>query len=163
MRIEEPEEHFHDKPGVIAPPPLIYGGVLALTLLLDWLMGDPSLGLGYDWRMMIALLFIIAGFFLIAVAAVSFRKAKTNIEPSKPAMALVTTGVYAFSRNPIYVGMALGYIGLSFLADSVLSLVTLPLAIAIMHYGVIKREEHYLEVKFGQAYRDYRDRVRRWI
>lgn len=163
MRIEEPEEHFHDSPGVIAPPPLIFGGILALALLLDWLLGDPSLGLGYDWRMMIALLFIIAGFFLIAVAAVRFRKEKTNIEPWKPATALVTTGVYAFSRNPIYVGMVLGYVGLSFLADSVLSLLALPLVIVVMHYGVIKREEHYLEVKFGQAYRDYRSRVRRWI
>lgn len=163
MRIEEPEEHFHDHPGVIAPPPLIFGGILVLTMLLDWFFGDPSLGLGYDWRMMIALLFIIAGFTLIAVSAVSFRREKTNIEPWKPATALVTTGLYAFSRNPVYVGMALGYIGLSFLADSVLSLIALPVVIAIMHYGVIIREEHYLEVKFGQHYRDYRNRVRRWI
>lgn len=163
MRIEEPDEHLHDHPEVIAPPPLIFGGVLVLTLLLDWLFGDPSLGLGYDWRMMIALTFIIVGFFLIAVAAVSFRKVKTNIEPWKPTTALVTTGFYTFSRNPIYLGMVLGYVGLSFLADSVLSLVALPLVIAIIRYGVIKGEEHYLEVKFGQVYRDYRKRVRRWV
>lgn len=163
MRIEEPDENLHDHPEVVAPPPLIYGGILVLTLLLDWLAGDPSLGLGYDWRMMIALIFIIAGFFLIAVAAVSFRKVKTNIEPWKPATVLVTTGIYALFRNPIYLGMVLGYIGLSFLADSVLSLVALPLVIAVIHYGVIRREEHYLEVKFGQVYRDYRNRVRRWV
>jgi protein-S-isoprenylcysteine O-methyltransferase Ste14 len=163
MRIDEPDDHLHDHPGVIAPPPLIFGGALALTLLLDWLLGDPSLGLGYDWRMMIALVFIIAGFFLIAVAAVSFRNAKTHLEPWKPTTALVTTGIFAWSRNPIYVGMVLGYTGLSFLADSVLSIAALPLVIAVIHYGVIRREEHYLDVKFGQHYRDYRAKVRRWI
>lgn len=164
MRIDEPEENTHDHANVIAPPPLIFGGVLLITFLLDWwVAGDPSFGLGYDWRLMIALVLIIAGFLLIAIAAVSFRRAKTHIEPWKPTTAIITNGIFAYSRNPIYTGMVLGYAGLSLLADSVLSLAALPIAIAIMHYGVILREEHYLEVKFGQLYRDYKARVRRWI
>ncbi len=162
MQPDEDSES-RDHPGVIAPPPLIFGGGLAVTLLLDWLAGDPSFGLGYDWRMMIALILIIAGFALIAVAAIDFRKAGTHLEPWKPAIALVTTGVYAWTRNPIYLGMSLGYAGLSLLADSVASLAALPLVMAVIHYGVIRREEHYLEVKFGQAYRDYKGKVRRWV
>lgn len=103
------------------------------------------------------------GLALILIAAFQFRHAKTHLEPWKPSTSLVTGGVYRFTRNPIYLGMALGYAGLSLLADSLIALAGLPLVLAIMHYGVIKREEHYLAIRFGQDYRDYQRRIRRWI
>jgi protein-S-isoprenylcysteine O-methyltransferase Ste14 len=152
-----------DHAGVIAPPPLIFGGALVLTLILDWIVGDPSFGLSYDWRMLLTLIFVIAGFGFIGTAAVGLRNAKTHVEPWKPTTALVTKGIYSYTRNPIYLGMALGYIGLSFLGDGVLSLVALPIVVAVIHYGVILREERYLEAKFGEVYRDYLVRVRRWL
>ncbi|MBX2806763.1 MAG: hypothetical protein KTR19_12380, partial [Hyphomicrobiales bacterium] len=133
METEEPEENSRDHPRIIAPPPLIFGGALLLTLLVDWGLGDPSIGLGRDGRFITGLLFIIVGFPLIAIAVISFRNARTNIEPWKPTTALVTSGLFAYSRNPVYVGMALGYIGLSFIADSVVSLLALPLVIAVIH------------------------------
>lgn len=152
-----------DHPGVIAPPPLIYGGVLLAGFGLDRLLAGPGFGLPSEWRMIAGLGLAIAGMLVIIVAAVQFRRARTNIEPWKPTNAIVTTGVYAISRNPIYLGMALGYIGLCLLGDSVIALILLPLALAIIQYGVIVREEHYLEIKFSQSYRDYKKRVRRWI
>lgn len=75
----------------------------------------------------------------------------------------MTTGIHAWSRNPIYLGMFLVYGGIGIAARSPSTLIlTLPLAIT-MRYGVIAREEAYLEGRFGNAYRDYKARVRRWL
>ena len=83
--------------------------------------------------------------------------------PTSPTRALVTTGIHACSRNPIYVGLFLVYGGIGIAARSPWALIlTLPLAITI-RYGVVAREEAYLERRFGEAYRDYKARVRRWL
>lgn len=152
-----------DHPGVIAPPPLIYVGVLGLALLLDWMAGGPGFGLPYVPRMILAALLLIVGAAIQIAGGTRFMAAKTNIHPWKPSKSVVTTGIFRYTRNPMYLGMALIYVSLSLLADSVLALAGLPVALAIMHYGVIKREEHYLEIKFGEVYRDYKSRTRRWI
>jgi protein-S-isoprenylcysteine O-methyltransferase Ste14 len=152
-----------DHPNVIAPPPFIFGAVLLVLLAIDGAVHGPGFGLSSEARLLLGLVFAIAGMTLIIMAAVKFRAAKTFIEPWKPTTALITDGVYAYSRNPIYLGMALGYVGISILGDSVIALGCLPLPLALVHYGVILREEHYLAGKFGQAYRDYLGRVRRWI
>jgi protein-S-isoprenylcysteine O-methyltransferase Ste14 len=152
-----------DNPGVIAPPPLIFIGVLLLALAFDWLVSGPGFGLPFSGRMALGAVLTLAGLAPILAASKRFAKAGTNVQPWKPSTALVTTGVYRYSRNPIYLGMALIYVGLSLFADSVLALAWLPLALIIMFNGVIRREERYLEGKFGEAYRAYRGRVRRWI
>ncbi len=80
-----------------------------------------------------------------------------------PTTAIVETGPYRFTRNPIYLGMFLGLVGLAIAFDSLWLLVMLvPFTLAI-RYGVVAREEAYLERKFGDAYRQYRARVRRWV
>ena len=150
-------------PGVIAPPPLIFIGVLLLALAFDWLVSGPGFGPSYMGRMVAGGVLCLGGLALILAAAKRFTDEGTNIQPWKPSTALVTTGVYRYSRNPIYLGMALIYVGLSLFADSILALAWLPLALIIMYNGVIRREERYLEAKFGEAYRAYRGRVRRWI
>ncbi len=152
-----------DHPGVIAPPPLIFGGIFLLTLLLDWGVGGTGFALPDTLRLIAGGVLGLAGLALIVAAALLLRTARTAIEPWKPTTAIVTTGVYGISRNPIYLGLALGYAGLSFLADSMAALAGLPFALVIMHYGVIKREERYLEGKFGDGYATYRRSVRRWI
>jgi len=152
-----------DHPGVIAPPPLIFICVLLLALAFDWLVSGPGFGLPYMARMLAGGLLCIGGLALILAAGKRFSDAGTNIQTRKPSTALVTTGIYRYSRNPIYLGMALIYVGLSLFADSILALAWLPLALIIMYNGVIRREERYLESKFGQEYRAYKRRVRRWI
>jgi protein-S-isoprenylcysteine O-methyltransferase Ste14 len=151
-----------DIPGVIARPPLIYLGVLALAIALDWALTGPGLGLPYELRIAAGTILLIAGLCLIVAAATLFNAAKTNIQTGKPTTAIVTTGIYRYTRNPIYLGMALIYTALSLFADSFIGLAGLPVALVIVHYGVIAREERYLEVKFGQPYRDYKARVGRW-
>ena len=152
-----------DTPGVIAPPPLIFGGIFLLALAIDRTLLGMGFSLPDEARTIAGGLCGFAGIALILVAAVQFRAARTAIEPWKPTTAIVTTGVFGFSRNPIYLGMAVGYAGLGLLADSVLALVLLPLALLIMQYGVIRREERYLETKFGNSYSDYCRNVRRWM
>jgi protein-S-isoprenylcysteine O-methyltransferase Ste14 len=152
-----------DNPGVIAPPPLIFIGVLLLALAFDWLVSGPGFDLPNTGRMVAGGVLCLGGLALILAAGKRFSDAGTNIQTRKPSTALVTTGIYRYSRNPIYLGMTLIYVGLSLFADSLLALAWLPLALIIIYNGVIRREERYLERKFGEDYRAYRGRVRRWV
>ncbi len=152
-----------DHPEIVAPPPLIFGGVLVVALALDWLENGPGFGLPYFALMIAGIGLTILGLILVLAAGAQFRREQTNVSPWKPSLVLITTGVYSLSRNPIYIGIAISYVGLSLLADSVIALVGLPIALAIIRFGVIEREEHYLEVRFGDAYRQYKARTRRWV
>ena len=149
--------------GVIAPPPLIYVGFLVLALAADFVFGGPSLGITNEARWITGVMLVLLGLAVVIIAATRFRSAGTEIAPWRPSTAMVTTGLYRFTRNPMYLGMALVYAGLSVLANSVFALACLFPVLAVVTYGVIKREERYLEVTFGEAYRAYKGKVRRWI
>jgi len=91
------------------------------------------------------------------------HRAGTNVRPDRPATALVTGGPFRFSRNPLYLSLITLYVGITLLFDALWPLILLVPVLAFVHWGIVKREEHYLELKFGDAYRDYKTRVRRWI
>jgi len=97
------------------------------------------------------------------VASAQFRMANTDVRPWKPSTALVTTGIYRYTRNPMYAGLTLIFLGVALLADSVITLALLPPLLVVIATAVIRREEHYLEITFGEEYRQYKRRVRRWI
>lgn len=100
----------------------------------------------------------------VGVAAVGrFRSAGTSLQPWEPTSTLITDGPFRFSRNPIYIGYTLLYLGVAFWVNSVWPLGLLPLVLWLMHRVVITREEAYLEGRFGDVYRAYRRRVRRWL
>jgi protein-S-isoprenylcysteine O-methyltransferase Ste14 len=150
--------------GVIARPPALFLGALLLGLVLDHVLPLPFVlpeaGLA-RWASAGCLVFI--GLALFAAGIRNFSRSGTPVPTNEPTRALVTAGIHGWTRNPIYVGMFLLYGGIGVAARSpwVLILV-LPLAITI-RYGVVAREEAYLERRFGDAYRDYRARVRRWL
>ena len=152
-----------DNPGVIAPPPLIYAGVLTLGLVVHFTILPVQTGWPRGWRYSVAVLLVIAAILLIAGALRRFSQAGTNVEPWKPSTAIVVDGVYRFTRNPIYLAMALAYVAISLATDSVVALMLLVPALLIVRYGVIGREERYLDAKFGDSYRRYQASVRRWI
>lgn len=154
-------EDKKDNPGVIAPPPLIFLSGLILGGIVTWFYPFPMMPGGL--AVIFGNLLFLSGIGIIAVSFAQMRKAKTNIEPWKPTTAILDTGLYGISRNPIYVAMILIYFGLSLLFNSIWFLPFLPFCILAIHYGVILREEKYLEVKFGEEYLDYKKRVRRWI
>ena len=152
-----------DHAGVIAPPPLIYLAFLLAGFGLGRLIDEPSLGLATDWRRGLAFVLVIGGLLLDGIAAGTFRRLGTPPEPWKPTTALATGGLYRFSRNPIYLGFALTYVGFAVAMDSPVALgLILPCLIVIDRF-VIAREERYLADRFGAEYAAYKERVRRWL
>lgn len=154
-------ETQHDRPNVIALPPLIY-----LAFLIAGLVGEyfaRTHVLAPPLRFTIGPLLVLAGMVLVGQAVREFRRADTHLEVYRPATTLVTTGPYRRTRNPIYLGFVVGYAGAAPLVDSLWVLGFLVPLLAVMHYGVILREEQYLAAKFGAAYRRYQASVRRWL
>jgi protein-S-isoprenylcysteine O-methyltransferase Ste14 len=144
------------------PPPLVYAGTLLLGLALDRVM-PWSLELNWIGRFVAGALFIAAGLAVGLSAMGLFRKVGTDVKPWKTTSAIVADGVYRFTRNPMYLGMALLYGGLAVAFSSLGAIVLLPILILIIRTQVIAREERYLEAKFGEQYRMYKSRVRRWL
>lgn len=152
-----------DTPGVVAPPPLLFLGVLAVGLALDFVLLRVPTGLPGFLRLAAGAALLVAAGAFIAGALGRFRRAGTRAEPWRPSTALVTDGVYRFTRNPMYLAMALLYLGSALALDSVVALILLPPLLTLVQVGVIAREERYLEGKFGEDYRRYRASVRRWV
>ena len=156
-------EKVGDGAKVRFPPPLIYAGGLALGVVGGRLLHLPELGLQSEMRNVLGGVLVVVGF-LVSFAGVGlFVRRGTAIIPYKPATQLVASGIYRRTRNPMYLGMTLGYAGLALVLNSVPALVLLPLVLAIIQTQVIAREEAYLERAFGDRYVDYKSRVRRWI
>jgi protein-S-isoprenylcysteine O-methyltransferase Ste14 len=150
-----------DRPGVIAPPPVIYLAGLGLGFLLEALLPSASLPNALSIPLGIAL--IVAGVALQTTFIMAFRRAGTNVDPYRPSKAVVTSGPYRLTRNPGYVGFTLIVSGIGVLAEALWVFAALIPTIAVMDRGVIAREERYLERKFGEEYSLYKSRVRRWI
>ena len=153
----------NDNPGVIAPPPLIFAAFLAAGLAIDFLAIRVPSGVPAPWRYGAAALLAAAAVVLGLGALLGFRRAGTPPEPWRTTTAIVTSGVYAFTRNPMYLGMTLLYLAVAIAADSVVTLALVVPLLAVIRYGVIAREERYLVAKFGDDYRRYTAVVRRWL
>jgi protein-S-isoprenylcysteine O-methyltransferase Ste14 len=150
--------------GVIARPPLLFLGALLVAAMLDRWLPLPLAALPQGLVSWItAGLLILLGLAIAFAAIRGFGRAGTPVPTNRPTSALVTTGIHARTRNPIYVGMFCIYVGVAVAAASAWALVLLvPLALLI-RYGVVAREEAYLERCFGEDYRQYKARVRRWV
>ena len=142
-------------------PPLVYltslvtGALLQFAKPLPFLPGTLAVPLGA------ALVLVAVALFSCSVA--KFRAAGTPVPARKATTAIVRTGPYRFSRNPIYLAFSLFQLGVAIWINSLWLLATLVGAIALMHYVVIPREERYLERRFGADYLSYKRAVRRWI
>src|SRR5215218_9894118 len=146
--------------GVVAPPPVIYLGFLGLGFALEGLLPGAELP---GWAQWLGAVAIVAGVALMISFELAFKRAGTDANPYRPSSALATDGPYRFSRNPGYLGMAITYIGITLTVEAPWSLVMLLPAILMIQYGVITREERYLERLFGEDYLTYKRTTRRWI
>jgi protein-S-isoprenylcysteine O-methyltransferase Ste14 len=148
----------------IMRPPLFYLTCLLLGLALDQLVPLPlTLPEAALIRWAGGGGLMMAGLAIMTAGIRDFSRAATPVRSNQPVRALVTTGIHGWSRNPIYIGMFLIYAGIGIAARSPwVLMLTIPLFL-IVNYGVVAREEAYLERCFGDAYRDYKDRVRRWL
>ena len=151
-----------DAPNVVIHPPIALGMVIVIAVAADWVYPLPFMAPGIA-HIELGLIVIAGALLLIRWAIQSFRQAKTNILTNQAALSIVSTGPFAYSRNPIYVGALVGLIGLALAANSLWFLVALVAIFFVLEFGVIAREEDYLTRKFGQTYLDYTAKVRRWL
>jgi protein-S-isoprenylcysteine O-methyltransferase Ste14 len=150
-----------DHPRVVIFPPLIIGLTLLLAIGLHWLWPLPI-----SMRPLALVLGAVLSTLGVGSAAwgrKTMMQAGTNVSPFKPSTAIVTEGPFSFSRNPLYVGITSLFIGLSLLIGTWWGFMLIVPAELILHYGVILREERYLEQKFGDSYLTYKNAVRRYL
>ncbi len=146
---------------VMVSPPLIFLGYLVGGLILHW--ANPfSLPQGWALRA-VAAVALVGGVLLALTALAQIKKAHTTPDLSQPSTALVRTGPYRFTRNPIYLGFLLIYLGFTLLAGTLWGILLSPFLIWTVTHTVIHAEEAYLESKFGDEYRAYAARVRQWL
>ncbi len=150
-----------DNAGVKVPPPLIYLSAMIAGLIFSYFF--PTAFLPVSVSLIVGILSVALAVFILVLAFRAFKLAQTNLEPWKPTNAIVSDGVFGFSRNPIYLAFTLFYLGTAFLFNSLWLLALLAPVLLVMRYSVIDREERYLESKFGAEYREYKRRVRRCI
>ena len=150
-----------DSSGAIAPPPLIALALVALGVALGVLW--PVELIPAPWQYIAGGVIIAASLLLVASAFRLFRRARTPVPTYRTPTALVTDGVYTHTRNPIYLSMMLLMIGLAVTLDNIWLLALAAIFQQIIRWGVIAREERYLSAKFGQDYRAFKQRTRRWI
>lgn len=150
-----------ENPGIIAPPPLLYGGALLIALLLQRLRPLPIFSQASALWPGLGLVALGAGIAIWGRQAL--MAAGTNVNPYRPSTAIADSGPYRFSRNPLYVSLTLIYSGLTMAFDTWWGFILLMPVLIVMHFGVIRREERYLEQKFSDSYRQYRARVRRYF
>ena len=151
-----------DTAQVIIRPPLAWGLAVIAGLALNWLVPWPFLPVDLPAGWLGAMVFILA-LALVAWAIVTITRAGSNVPTNLPTTTIVDSGPYRFTRNPIYLGMFLGLIGLAIAFDNLRLLMMLVPFVLVIRYGVVAREEAYLERKFGDVYRGYRSRIRRWL
>jgi protein-S-isoprenylcysteine O-methyltransferase Ste14 len=155
-------DHTADTAQVTIRPPLALALAIIAGLTLNWLVPWPfrPADLLAGWLGAMVFFFALA---LVAWAIVTIERAGSKVPTNLPTTTIVESGPYRFTRNPIYLGMFLGLTGLAILLNNLWVLMMLVPFALVIRYGVVAREEAYLEQKFGDVYRGYRSRVRRWL
>ena len=155
-------EKSADHSGVPVHPPLWFLSALLLGALIDDRVYRLLIFENAKWRWVGAVVTML-GITLVATGRRTMIKHGTNVNPTQPTTAIVDTGPFGFTRNPLYVGLTLAYVGLSLALNTWWSLFLLVPVWIVMHLFVVRREEAYLERKFGDTYLNYRRRVRRYL
>ncbi len=158
METKDTEDH----PGVVAFPPLIWLIGAVISVLLHFIIRFRMIT-KYSVSVSLGITFVTIAPSLALSALRVMKKAGTNVDPSEPALTIVRNGPYRFTRNPMYLALCLLQVALGFFLNDWLTLLfVIPLAL-ILHFGVILREERYLEAKFGDQYVALKRTVRRWL
>ncbi len=142
-------------------PPTYFLLSIIVMVLLHWLLPVAVFG-RWPWNLL-GLLPLAAGTFLAVAGSQAFQRAGTTVRPFSESAALVTGGLYRYSRNPMYVGLVLGLVGVGVLLGSLMPIVVIPAFALLLRRRFIAVEEQMLTAKFGQTYTDYQRRVRRWL
>lgn len=144
----------------MAPPPLIFLAILIPSIILARKALPP---VEVPHGVAIGAVLVVAALAFAIWAAVTMKRAGTHVNPYLPTKAIVSAGPYRWTRNPIYVADAVMFVGFALIFHAVLAVIFLPFALVVVTFGVIHREEAYLQRKFCVEYGDYCRRVRRWL
>jgi protein-S-isoprenylcysteine O-methyltransferase Ste14 len=150
-------------PGVYVPPPLFYAALFLLSLPLQRLFPLAHAFFDSSLAHWLGAGFIAIYLALTLPALLTFWRSRNTLVTIKPARSLQTRGIYSLSRNPMYLGLLLLYMGLSLLKGNGWTLLLLLPLLLILNRYVISREEQYLERAFGEPYRAYKQQVHRWL
>ena len=153
-----PEE---DCPGVPIAPPLLFVFPIIVCRVLEWLV--PTTLVNGATRWILGALIFLAGIVLNIGGFITQKRAGTDPIPFNPSTRIVAHGLYRFTRNPMYIGFALWTLAAAILVNSIWTLLAVPIGLVLVDQLVVRREERYLERKFGDEYLSYKRRVRRWI
>jgi protein-S-isoprenylcysteine O-methyltransferase Ste14 len=152
-----------DHPGIYVPPPIIYAlTFLAAVFIQKKVPINDSLFHRQVTKIVGVGLLIIALFFLLRSLR-QFVLSKNTLVTIMPTHSLQTNGIYSITRNPMYLGLAIVYLGISCLIGNWWNIILFPFLLLIIQQYMINREEKYLERRFGQVYLDYKSKVRRWL
>ena len=151
-----------DTSHAVVRPPIAWALAILIGLGLNWLYPLPFVPASVP-RVSIGAALFVAAFAFAIWAIATIRGAGSRVETTMPTTVIVSSGPYRFTRNPIYLAMLLGLIALAIGFDTAWILITLVPFYLVIRYGVIAREEAYLERKFGSAYMGYKSSVRRWL
>ncbi len=154
-------QQHKDHPDVVASPPLIFVGCSAIGGLAHYFL--PSRVVGYPLSLLIGLLLLLLAMALAIWAVRVLKAAGTNVRPDRPSLTVVEAGPYRFTRNPMYLSLCLLQLAIGFFLDGWAPVLFVVVLALVLHFGVILREESYLERKFGEQYLSFKRRVRRWL
>jgi protein-S-isoprenylcysteine O-methyltransferase Ste14 len=150
-----------DAPNPPVPPPLLFVLFFLTAFLINTVFPLQLLPLG--WNRIPAVLLSLGGLGIFIGAALALRRARTPLSPYKPTSALITTGPFLRTRNPVYLAFAWLYLSFACWIASLWPVLFFPVLVFVMNRFVIAREEAWLEKRFGEEYRAYRARTRRWM
>ena len=150
-------------PGVYIPPPLIYALTFIAAIYIQKKIPLSDTIFRMTALKITGVILLVIALFFLGKSLRQFRLTKNTAVLIKPASSLQTTGIYSISRNPMYVGLAILYVGITCFIGNWWHIVLFPLLLIIVQEYIIRREEKYLQLEFGQAYEAYKNKVRRWL
>lgn len=150
-----------DSARVIAPAPALYAVAFLVGLAAEFAL--PITPLPRVVELWLGAVIILISIPIVISAVRALVRGRTAFDARKPTTSIVIDGAFCYSRNPTYLSLTLLYVGLAFVVGSLWVVLMVVPAVAVTHWGVVVREERYLESKFGEEYRRYAQRVRRWI
>jgi protein-S-isoprenylcysteine O-methyltransferase Ste14 len=151
-----------DVPDVVVLPPVLVGGTLLIGILIHYALWTVTLLPTVVARVLGVVIFIAAGI-LAHFAQLAMKRVGTNVLPTQPTLALATDGPYRFSRNPLYIAAIGVYLGVTLWVNGLAPLLLMFPMAWLLHWGIVLREERYLNAKFGNSYQSYQAAVRRWF
>jgi protein-S-isoprenylcysteine O-methyltransferase Ste14 len=150
-------------PGVFIPPPLFYVLIFIAAVFIQKIIPITDKLFRLLAIKVVGVILLIVALFFLVKSLRQFFLTKNTLVLIKPASSLQTTGIYGMTRNPMYVGLTIVYLGIACFIGNLWNFILLPVLFIIVQEYIIKREEKYLELEFGQEYRDYKRTVRRWL